>query len=95
MTWQDHLKLGVVANKESNSSYTLQDSLNLLKDLTIKSLTPKHTKIKSKHKEVQLYFKKFISVLITFIINFLGTLVFFQNGYDQFASYALMTFGKA
>jgi hypothetical protein len=79
MTWQDHFKLGVVANKESNSSCTLQDSLNLLKELSIKSPLPKHIEIKNKHKEVQLYLKKLEYALITFVINFLGTLIFFHK----------------
>jgi hypothetical protein len=50
MTWQDHFKLGIVANKESNSSCKIQDSLNLLKDLAIKNLIPKHIEIRNKHK---------------------------------------------
>ncbi len=79
MTWQDHFKLGVVGNKESNSSCTVQDSLNLLKELSIKSPTPKHIEIKSKHKEAHLYFKKLKYALITFVINFLGTLISFQK----------------
>lgn len=69
----------LTSNKESNSSCTIQDSLNLLKDLAIKSLTPKHIEIKSIHKEAQLYLKKLGSPLITFVINSLGTLVFFQK----------------
>jgi len=79
MTWQDHFKVRVVANKESNSSCTIQDSLNLLKILSIKSPTPKHIEMKSKHKEVHLYLKKLGYALITFVINFLGTLVLFQK----------------
>jgi hypothetical protein len=79
MTWHHHFKPGVVGNKESNSSYTIQDSLNLLKDLAIKSLIPKHTEIKNRHKEVQLYLKKLGFTLITFVINFLSTLIFFQK----------------
>jgi hypothetical protein len=79
MTWQDQFKPGVVANKESNSSCTLQDSLNLLKELSIESPLPKHIEIKSKHKEVQLYLKKLGYALITFVINFLGTLILFHK----------------
>ncbi len=88
MTWQNHFKPKVVANKESNSSCIVQDSLNLLKDLAIRSFTPKHIEIKNIHKETQLYLKKLGYTLITFVINFLGTLIFFQKWYDQYAGFS-------